>query len=309
MELYHYMVPSEEDGPVCRRITNLPSKKQRLAVIESQITKRVVHIKGSSFRVLAQDTGSWTFPLLIERANKMGVQYRADSYDIDVIKELSDEKLIELMVGVNFAWATASNFITITFKGYDGFDLSPLGLKVDNHKKLSKRLTEIIRCSGFYYYGDITYQEFTTPEGHEDIFYDGGNAITRSFATKMGLGEDVTRINLRLLTPDGLIKGDAQVVPDHKLDVDVLYHTENLKPELSTTDWTMATAIDHPPHHELRHDDQTRSNFSFFIPEETVVEDLKNLVRNWKKSANWSKTRISSKAVFPTLPSTSRMVA
>ena len=63
----------------------------------------------------------------------------------------------------------------------------------------------------------------------------------------------------------------------------------------------MATAMVHAPHHELRHDEQSRANFSYFITHDRVREDLNKMVRGFVesvKTGDFSEYLLDSQQAF-----------
>lgn len=283
MNIQHYLraEKGETFNKAVRVISTMESDRIVAAVSHSLESNTV---QEGSFRLLGVNTGDHTFALLHARAVEMGVPFRISVYPIALIGEMDPVDVSELVAKANFAWADASKATFVEFGDWFGWGLDPLGIEFDNCKKLQKRLTEITRVTGNWVYdasGErFTMREFATPEGDQVEFYDGANAISPRFAAALGFKG--VRGNLRVLTELGLIKGDCHVIED--LDVDVLYHTENLKSELRTTGWVLATVLKHDPDHMLRHNAQTSTNFSFFLNKETMVEDLRRMYYDWKSS-------------------------
>lgn len=276
----------QDQVPAPRLITNMGSEFLIKAVQESdKINGRPVAIKNidgveTDQSVMSLSTGTYHFPLL-ERAARNGVKFRVGCFDHAYLSYVGEEKVAEMESRANFVWANATTTFMISFDGVTEWGLEPLGLKVTNDKKLTKRLNEVLRLTACSYEGHISMREFKTPKGHSDRYYDGINAMSEEFARKIGF--DKVRGNGRLLCELGLIKGDFIIIPG--LDVDVLYHTENMKTKgIRTTGWTMFTIENHEPHHMLRHDDQTRGNFPFFLTEEIVCGDLQAMVADYRKS-------------------------
>ena len=283
MEIFHYLQSTNQESslPAIRFITNYVSSRCELAYRESQLGRGgVVNIAGTDVNVMALDTGNHDFALLRFRAED--IRFKITCVPNEYLAAKGPESIVKKLGKVNFAWASASSSYFIKFPDFDGWGLEPLGLTVSNDRKLSKRLTEALRSTAHAATEPFTYAEFRTPDGDDDIYYDGGNAIRRSFAVRMGFAE--TRGNIRALLPEGLVKGDCLVVDDDVLDYDLVYHTENLKHSLRTTGWMMATIMKHSPMHSLRHDDQTRGNFKYFIPTEVVRGDLNAMVSHYKQA-------------------------
>lgn len=278
----HFLRESKElEGFSIRVVTNMPTEAEEAAYELSCLHHGTEEIGNSGSRLLVVDIGSQTMPLFMHRAMEMDVKFRFMSVPVKALAQ-SPDLAARWLKKSNFAWASADNASFIKFEGVDTWGLEPLGLSTDNHLKLAKRLNEVVRVTSHSFYGDITMREFTTPDGMEDSAFDGMNIIRQSFADILGFEE--YRGNIRILTELGLIKGDFVVVDNELLDVDVVYHTENLKSELRTNGWTLVTAMAHAPHHELRHDDQSRANFEFFVTHDRVREDLNAMVKAFKES-------------------------
>ncbi|MGW8177721.1 MAG: hypothetical protein ACWGQW_02835 [bacterium] len=286
MEYFHYLYAQGDGANVCRILSTHAPEHHVEAFVESRNTKKVVRTSKGGL-VYAMDTGTWTFPVL-DRAISKGVPFKIVSYNIADVANWDDEKVTKMLKRANFAMASPTNLTLFSFPGYKGFDLKPLGLEIDNAKKLVKRLNEVLRCTGHGMMdetlGEITHRMFALPDGIDPIVFDGMNFIRDSFAKKLGF-KDEYRVNGRFTTPDGVIKGDWIRVPDSVLDVDLLWFEDNLKPEYRTNGtWQVFTAMVHHPEHDMGHNDQIRADFSFFIPVEQVKEDLILMVRKWKKS-------------------------
>lgn len=165
-------------------------------------------------------------------------------------------------------WSTDEDQYTVFIDGvYDDSWLTPLthiGLLVGNSKKMSKRFAEIARLSCAWQYrpaGDMKIEVID----HEALAYldsdvDGISAISQSFAIKcfaanhlakmewVGMMIDkvvsgkMTVVQLRVLTPMGLIKGNALILPDHMMNgQEIRTFNPNIKSELKTNGWCLAT--------------------------------------------------------------------
>lgn len=165
-------------------------------------------------------------------------------------------------------WSTDTDQYTVFVDGvYDDSWLTPLvdaGLLVGNSKKMSKRFAEIARLSCAWQYrpgGDMNIEVID----HEALAYldsdvDGISAISQSFAIKCFAANHLAKmewvgsmidkvvsgrmtvVQLRVLTPMGLIKGNALVLPDHMMKgYDIRTFKPNIKSELKTAGWQLAT--------------------------------------------------------------------
>ena len=297
-KVFQYIFADFKGQPPYRVVTTKMSPRVAKAYAKSQVTHDVVFTEpdkhGNQAMVWALDTGEWVPALLIHRALAKGINVKVVSHDLDNVRDwVTDDNggfdltILRKKVGmVNFAYANASSAFFVYIEGYDGFDLRPLGIEIENGKKLAKRMNELMRYTAHYVYSEtgatISIREFKTPPGDNPIKYDGINFIRASFAKRLGF--KLPRGNMRATTHLGLIKGDCIVVPDSLLDVDILYHTDNLKTEWKSTGFRLVTVMKHDPWHKTRHNDQVRGNFPFFIPLKTVAADLERVPNTWKTS-------------------------
>jgi hypothetical protein len=282
--LTHFMRTTKEfEGSSIRVVTNMARKAEAEAYEVSRFSSGPERIGENPFYLQAIDIGNQTMPLFVHRAVELGIGFRFVSVPMDAIKD-NPETSDAWLEKANFSWANDRSACFISFDGYDGWGLEPLGLTVNYSSKLAKRLNEVARVARYSHYGPVELREFTTPVGYDDMDFDGMNIISESFAKRMGIKGDY-RGMIRILTPLGLIKGDFAVVPDVNINgVDVVYHTENMKEELVTDGWYLTVCSIHDPAHELRHDDQSRGNFSHFITHNRVMNDLKVMARAFQTS-------------------------
>lgn len=286
--MYHYLYAPSRNGSPMRVLTNKVKPHVEKAYIKSKFTNKVVSLKPESDNspiLVALNTGSWDFPLLQHRAIEQGVDFRIVSYDMKTVATWDEDYLKQAVSMSNFGYASADNLVLVKFHGHSGFDLEPLGIRISNHRKLVKRLTELLRCSGHYVYdplAEVTHQEFVTPKGEDDTTYDGMNYMRKSLARKLGF--KFMRGNVRFITELGLIKGDVIVVDDDQIEADFVYHTENLKSEFRSDGWQLITIMKHGDVKEIGHNDQIRFNFPTLITNKVIAGDLSSFVNGWKKS-------------------------
>lgn len=162
-------------------------------------------------------------------------------------------------------FSTASDQYTVRIKGNAQGWLSAfngIGLIIGNSRKMSKRLIEIVRLASTW-----TYRSADLPLAIEVINYpgretdvDGISAISQSFffecvdsnksasrEWRRSMKASVRRgktsvVSLRVLTPMGLIKGNALVLPDWMMEnQDIRTFAPNIKSELRTSGWYWAT--------------------------------------------------------------------
>jgi hypothetical protein len=139
-----------------------------------------------------------------------------------------------------------------------------IGLVVGNSKKMSKRLTEIVRLASAWHYspnGTIKIETIDhLDQGYLDEHVDGISAISQSFAIRCIAGNHLasgewinkeiskilagmtTIVQIRVFTADGLIKGNALVLPDKMMKgYDIRTFEPNIKSEIKTIGWQFVT--------------------------------------------------------------------
>lgn len=170
-------------------------------------------------------------------------------------------------------WSNASDQYTFRLKGVKpgrgrkntwlaGFD--ELGIVIKNSKKMPKRLAEIVRMACMWTYdpnGNIKIKTIDYVNGgYLDGDVDGISAISQSFAIRCivsnhlasrewidkqiaaVLDGQTTVVQIRGLIKDGLIKGNALVLPDKMMEgYDIKTFDINIKPEISTKGWQFVT--------------------------------------------------------------------
>lgn len=186
----------------------------------------------------------------------------------------SSEPKAELYLSPNevIRWSNATDQYTVLINDApvnDGGDtwleaLDHIGLVVGNSKKMSKRLTELVRLASAWHYspaGNINIEVIDHLHlGYLDEHVDGISAISQSFAIKCIVGNHLastewvdrqisrilngqtTVVQLRVLTKDGLIKGNALVLPDKMMKgKDIRTFKPNIKTEIKTIGWQFVT--------------------------------------------------------------------
>jgi hypothetical protein len=161
-------------------------------------------------------------------------------------------------------WSTAQFQFNVKIDGDEGWlgAFNRIGLKITNSKKMSKRLQEIVRQTPAWMLTNRLDIEVMDPAemGIDEKVVDGISAISMTMAEHMvsnntaassewkekminGIKSGKTTIvSLRILSPYGLIKGNAIILKDSMMNgYDVRTFTPNIKPEMSTTDWYWAT--------------------------------------------------------------------
>lgn len=165
--------------------------------------------------------------------------------------------------GLSLASCTDEKLYLLWVYDYPGWlqFCKPLGIGIQQHPKLPKRLTTLTRQAGAHVIGDIPYaavnaRQFLTESElyqvrqlgfDESVCLDGGNVVSIELLTEMakalGLNSASAQLffqagsyaQLRILTPDGMIKGDGLVSSRAAMGgYDVLYHPESICPEFSS---------------------------------------------------------------------------
>lgn len=160
-------------------------------------------------------------------------------------------------------WSTDSDQHIVRIKGNEGWltSFKNIGLIVGNSKKMSKRLAEIIRFTSAWLYSDKgSLKVEVIKHSYPDSYVDGISAISSSLAIRciqsnmsaspqwvaeqirdIQLGK-TTIVSFRMLMKDGLIKGNALVLPEYMMNgYDVRTFAPNIKSELSTSGWQWVT--------------------------------------------------------------------
>lgn len=161
-------------------------------------------------------------------------------------------------------WSTASDQYSVRIKGSSGWlsSFKEIGLNIRNSKKMSKRLVEITRMTSMWLYrpADKQLKVEVIKHSHPECYVDGISAISQELAIaciksnrtasrqwrasqiqKIRTGETACVI-FRALTPEGLIKGNALVLPKSMMNgVDNRTFTPNIKTENTTNGWQWVT--------------------------------------------------------------------
>lgn len=169
----------------------------------------------------------------------------------------------ELFSSEVIRWSTASDQYMVRIRGNQGWlsCFNEIGLIIRNSKKMSKRLVEIVRLtSAWLYVADGSLKVEVIEHSYPDCYVDGISAISRGLAIrciksnttasrswrasqirKIRNGETANVI-FRMLTPQGLIKGNALVLPKRMMNgYDVRTFSPNIKSEIRTTGWQWVT--------------------------------------------------------------------
>ena len=170
---------------------------------------------------------------------------------------LSDDTVIR--------WSTADDQFNVSVRGNEGWldAFENIGLVIGNSKKFAKRSQEFVRQSCMYGRYDKLDIEIMDPAvlGVDEKYVDGISAVSRTIMVNMIENNQnasnewkesmikrvesgkMSIVQLRVLTPQGLIKGNAIVLPDKMMNgYDIRTFTPNVKAEIKTDGWYWATA-------------------------------------------------------------------
>lgn len=304
MTIHHYLQQfafGKEDkkfNAIVRMVTTeLPaSVTERYAV--SAANKRV---EGGVF---ALNTGTWQFGLLENTLIKSGDNFTLMIMSNEDVQKLDVLEMEGLINRSNFAYANASYTFFFRVNGQTNFGLEKLGISIEMAKKSAKRLQELFRQSEMCLMlkGDeMDSIDFAFPElAGDEKFYDGKTYIRKSLALRLAynISNDKRRhsvirsiknghlvqVVIRIMTPNGLLKGDAIIVPDNQLSAHVVSHLENVKSEMLTDDYIFITMWEHAPVHMAVWDDQSAVNFGHALSEQAHVSDIFRMVNVIRKN-------------------------
>ena len=162
-------------------------------------------------------------------------------------------------------WSTADDQFNVSVRGNAGWldAFENIGLVIGNSKKFAKRSQEFVRQSSMYGRYDKLDIEIMDPAvlGVDEKYVDGISAVSRTIMVNMIENNQnasdewkestikrvesgkMSIVQLRVLTPQGLIKGNAIVLPDKMMNgYDIRTFTPNVKAEIKTDGWYWATA-------------------------------------------------------------------
>lgn len=207
----------------------------------------------------------------------------------------------DLVSGEVIRFSNASDQYTVRIAGdRQGWlgALAGIGLIIGNSRKMSKRLVELVRLACAW-----TYRDASDPLAIEVIDYDGPetdvdgiSAISeefffecvdsnktatrewrRSIKARVRKGK-ITVVSLRVLTPQGLIKGNALVLPKWMMNNQhIRTFAPNIKSEIKTDGWFWATVEPSYGALPVRSDDLTHSIYrgvSGLYDDKTLLKTL-----------------------------------
>lgn len=277
------------------------------------ITSLKLHEKDN---VLEEFTGGPYWPAFLEH-------FFPDRYRVEV-RKMHDKSLngvksaepkYELMPTAQevLRWSTATDQYSLRIKDAAVknnttwlHELEGIGLIVGNSKKMSKRLLELVRlsCAAMF----IPKNQLKVEEidhislGYVDSDVDGISAISTSLVVKCILANpmateewvqeqiekiysgETTVVQLRVLTANGLIKGNALILPDIMMNgYDIRTFGPNVKSEIRTTGWNWITVEPSYSILPIKSDDLTHAIYqdvNGLYTGDNLMKPLENMLDN-----------------------------
>jgi len=222
-------------------------------------------------------------------------------------------------------WSTASDQCLVRIKGNNGWlqSFNDIGLIVRNSKKMSKRLAEITRLTGAWLHseeGSLKVKVIKYKGRKSDV--DGISAISTSmaiscFESNVSASPDwvvkqidnikrrkTTVVSFRMLTKNGLIKGNALILPDDMMNgSDVLTFEPNIKAELSTSGWQWVTIEPSYGAIPVKSDDITHAIYrpvKGLYDDDTLMQTMKDMLDHFSldlqdgKVSEWMLSLVNS---------------
>lgn len=302
--IHHYLREMNINGVrfVSRVITNeVLTGKIAVGYEQSQMLKRPVE------NVFAIQSGTWLHHLLRVRLADRGLTFKMIIIENKDLLTLTDESFATVdyfLKESNFMFANADYSFFLFVEGCMTYGLDIMGLNIISSKKSAKRLQEVARQVEMFTYVenggfDIAFKDYEM-DGEFIKFFDGKSYIRKSFAMEMAknivdnkrrarvlnqiANDELVQVTLRILTPEGLIKGDAIIVKDGRIDHDIVTHPENLKSELTTNGWSFACIWEHAMVHNAVWDVQSEINFAAALTEAHHHGDMLRIVKTVRES-------------------------
>lgn len=229
--------------------------------------------------------------------NKSGVDDSKSAPPITESKLFSSEVI---------RWSTASFQYMVRIKGSNGWlsSFKEIGLIIRNSKKMSKRLAELVRLTTAWLFcpnGELNVE--VIEHEYPECYVDGISAISRSLAircirsntsaspkwrarqlSKIHSGQ-MAVVSFRMLTKDGLIKGNALVLPERMMNgFDVRTFEPNIKPEIRTTGWQWVTIEPTYGAIPVKSDDLTHAIYrdvTGLYDDHTLISSLKGMLESF----------------------------
>jgi hypothetical protein len=297
--IYHYLLQHKvgEDYVTMRFVTNVLPVAHAEDYLMSLSTRR------ASKDIMALTTGTYRFTLIEELLIEKDHDFTLMVISNSDLAKYDSNKVEEFCTRSVFAHANADYSFFLKVPGYS-WGLDALGLTLDMKKKSAKRAQELYRLTELSKHFTATAYhpniELLDMEDTNEILWDGMSYMRESLAVEIARSipdrarrgrviRDIkagrmVRFTFRVMTCNGLIKGDVIVVPDGQIKGDITTHISNLKSELRTDGYMHITMWEHSTHHLAVWDDQSTINFGKAMPESKHMSDLHRLFTIAKNS-------------------------
>lgn len=226
-------------------------------------------------------------------------------------------------------WSTASDQYMLRIKGAVGWlsSFNEIGLIIRNSKKMSKRLVELVRLTSAWLYvpnGSLSVE--VIKHSYPECYVDGISFISRGLAArciksnttasrrwrakqlwKIHSGQTAV-VSFRMLMADGLIKGNALVLPRRMMNgYDVRTFDPNIKSEIYTTGWQWVTIEPSYGAIPVKSDDLTHAIYrgvKGLYDDETLLASLDGMLKTFfadlqeGKRSEWLTRLVDSEQVL-----------
>ena len=235
----------------------------------------------------------------------------------------------ELFSSEVIRWSTASDQYMLRIKGAVGWlsSFKEIGLIIRNSKKMSKRLAELVRLtSAWLYVEDGSLKVEVIKHSYPECYVDGISFMSRGLAVrcirsntgasrrwrakqiwKIRTGQ-MAVVSFRMLMADGLIKGNALVLPRRMMNgYDVRTFDPNIKSEIRTTGWQWVTIEPSYGAIPVKSDDLTHAIYrgvNGLYDDQTLLESLDGMLKSFfadlkeGKRSEWLTRLVNSEQVL-----------
>lgn len=203
-------------------------------------------------------------------------------------------------------WSTASDQHMVRIKGNQGWltAFKEIGLIIQNSKKMSKRLAELVRTTTMWYYapnGNLEVEVITDYTRESDV--DGISAVSRGLfvrairsnqaASRSWRAKQIWKVmtgqtviaEFRMLTPQGLIKGNCIILPNSMMKgYSVRTFPPNIKSEIRTNGWQWVTFNPSYGAIPVKSDDLTHAIYrrvSGLYDDQTLLSSLEGMLETF----------------------------
>ncbi len=313
--MFHGMIRTASTDNM-RLATNMPLKDTDIVVEE---------YKGGVYSFAFLDTFFPTGYRLEVRSvmtKKVGHEGPLSTYDPDWYNDGQDQN-------VAIRWSNATHQYNLIIANNNAWLDSLMNdgkLIIGNSKKFIKRAQEFVRMTSAFMHTDELRVQIMDPKQIrvDEKAVDGISAISRSMAMQMFLNNPsasmdwmqdkvdqiekgkMVIVQIRVLTPHGLIKGNAIITPDNQMHgYDIRTFTPNVKPEIKTNGYYWATIEPSYGRLPLKSDDLTMSIYKNVVGlvdpalllatmQEVVNHTVADIKANAKSNSDWVQVLIDN---------------